>query len=407
MEVLRRLIPAPRILVLAVLVGVLAGGASALFLSLLERATAVRVEHEALLFALPFVGLLVGTLYERHGKSVRAGTNLIVDGLAGDGPRVPLRMAPLVLAGTLLTHLFGGSAGREGTAVQMGGSLADEIACRLRIDASARCHLLAAGVAGGFGSVFGTPLAGAVFTLEFIVIGRLELRYACSALVAAFVGDRTTRALGITHAAYPTLPGLDFSILTLVKLTLVALGIAAASVVFIELTSLVKRELSRLVPKLGHRMFLGGLALVVLARLFGAHEHLGLGLPLLERALDGASTPPRTFAVKLLLTGVTLGSGFLGGEVTPLFVVGATLGSALGAALGLPPATIAAVGMVSLFGASANTPLAVAVMTGELFGAPLVPWVLPVAFLARRLKGRRSIYSAQRHTEAAPAPSNR
>jgi H+/Cl- antiporter ClcA len=396
---------AARSLALAAIVGVVCGAASALFLGLLERATHVRLAHESLVFALPFAGFVIGTLYERYGANVRGGTNLVIDALADGGPQVPPRMAPMVLVGTILTHLFGGSAGREGTAVQMGASLADTLAYRLRLDAEERRELLAAGVAGGFGSVFGTPLAGTVFAMEFVVIGRFQVRLALPALVAASVGDLTTRGLGIVHGAppAPTSPALDG--LTFLNFAWLAVGIALASWAFIELTHAIKHRLTSLVPKLGQRMLVGGLALVVLWRLTGSSDELGLSIPALERALTGESTPPWVFARKLAFTALTLGSGFLGGEVTPLFVIGATMGSALAHPLGLPPALAAAIGMAGLFGASANTPIAVIVMAGELFGFAIVPWAAPVIVLARLLKGRRSIYAAQRTPEPSPDPS--
>ncbi|HEY3254847.1 MAG TPA: chloride channel protein, partial [Polyangiaceae bacterium] len=159
---------------LGALVGVLCGAASALFLELLQRATDYRVGHEPIVYALPVAGLLIGWVYERAGKSIAGGNNLVIDTIHDDGPRLPLRMAPMVLVGTVLTHLFGGSAGREGTAVQMGASLADALLHRLRLTGPLRRQLLAAGVAGGFGSVFGTPIAGSLFGLEFVVLGRIE-----------------------------------------------------------------------------------------------------------------------------------------------------------------------------------------------------------------------------------------
>ena len=150
----------PKWLLLGALVGVISGAASALFLWLLERATSLRLAHEQLVYALPVAGLVIGAVYERFGDSVKAGNSLIIDTIHDDGPELPLRMGPMVLLGTVVTHLFGGSAGREGTAVQLGASLADFAAKRLRVAPATRLQLLAAGAAGGFGSVFGTPLAG-------------------------------------------------------------------------------------------------------------------------------------------------------------------------------------------------------------------------------------------------------
>jgi hypothetical protein len=198
-------------LVLAAVVGLFCGAASALFLWSLELATDFRVAHEAIVYTLPLAGLLIGAIYERFGQPVKAGNDLVIDTIHDSGPELPLRMAPLVLLGTVLTHLFGGSAGREGTAVQIGASLTDWLSHRLRLDMPLRRQLLAAGVAGGFGSVFGTPIAGAVFGLEFVVLGRVEYGALVPALIAATVGDMTTRALGIVHTQYPTLTASGYA----------------------------------------------------------------------------------------------------------------------------------------------------------------------------------------------------
>src|SRR6185369_14065451 len=161
---------------------------------------------------LPLSGLVVGAIYERWGKPIKGGNNLVIDTIHEGSPQIPLRMAPMVLLGTVLTHLFGGSAGREGTAVQMGASLADAIAHRFRAGRELRRAVIAAGIAGGFGSVFGTPIAGLVFGLEVVCIGRIEYGALVPALVAAIVGDQVTRALGIVHTAYPAVGTIPFSL---------------------------------------------------------------------------------------------------------------------------------------------------------------------------------------------------
>jgi H+/Cl- antiporter ClcA len=381
---------------LGVVVGMLCGAASALFLELLERATHYRVGHEGIVYALPVAGLLLGAVYERLGSKIAGGSDLIIDTIHDDGPRLPLRMAPMVLVGTVLTHLFGGSAGREGTAVQMGASLADALLHRLRLTGPLRRQLLAAGVAGGFGSVFGTPIAGALFGLEFVVLGRIEYHALLPALTAAVVGDLTTRALGIEHSLYPSPAALPLSPLVLGKWLVFALALSLATRAFVDLTHFLKQQAAVRIPRLPLRMFLGGLVVIALWKLVGTSDYLGLGVPMILRSFSDPTLPPYVFALKILFTAVTLGAGFLGGEVTPLFFVGASLGNVLARALGLPLELGAGVGLAAVFAAAANTPLALSVMAVELLGGALFPHAAIVCVLCYLLTGQRGIYRAQR-----------
>jgi H+/Cl- antiporter ClcA len=391
-----RLVALGQWILLGALVGIVCGAASALFLWLLERATAFRVGHEIIVYTLPLAGLVIGAIYQRFGQSIKAGNNLVIDTIHDDGPEIPVRMAPMVLVGTVLTHVFGGSAGREGTAVQMGASLTDWMSHRLRLGPAVRRQLLAAGVAGGFGSVFGTPIAGMIFGLEFVVLGSIEYDAIVPALVASVIGDMTTRALGIVHTQYPAAPHVPLTPLLLLKWLAFAVAAALVTAAFIELTHAIKRRGEKHVPRLPLRMFLGGVAVVALWKLSGTSDYLGLGVPTIVRSFTDPGLPVYAFALKLLFTAITLGAGFLGGEVTPLFFVGAALGNVLARWLGIPLALGAGVGMAAVFAASANTPLALSIMAVELLGASVFPHVVVVCVLAYLLSGHRSIYPAQR-----------
>lgn len=381
---------------LSVLVGIFAGAASAAFLKALELATEVRLHHEVLVYALPLAGVAVGLVYETWGAKVRKGNNLVIDSIHEDSEQIPLRMAPMVLVGTVLTHLFGGSAGREGTAVQMGASLAEAIAHRFRVAKDTRRKLLAAGMAGGFGSVFGTPIAGTLFGLEVVTIGRMEYEALIPAAIASFVGDFVTRSLGVVHTNYPVVASVPLSPSIVGKLCVMGAAMAGTTIVFVDGMHHGKAWLERRVRRLPVRMFLGGVAIVVLWKVVGTSDYLGLGVPTIVRAFSDPQLPVFAFALKLIFTVITLGAGFLGGEVTPLFFVGATLGSVLARLLGLPIALGAGVGIAAVFGAAANTPVALAVMATELLGSGIFPHAFIVCLVAYLLSGHRSIYPSQR-----------
>ncbi|MGE3538869.1 MAG: chloride channel protein [Candidatus Tectimicrobiota bacterium] len=380
------------------LVGLLSGCASGLFLWLLDLVTTWRTGHPGIVYTLPLAGLVIGSIYARWGLKIVGGNNLIIDTVHEDSPEIPLRMAPMVLLGTVLTHLFGGSAGREGTAVQMGASLADYVAHRLRLTPEGRRELLAAGIAGGFGSVFGTPIAGTLFGLEVVVIGHLRYDALLPALVAALVGDLVTRGLGIVHTAYPAPAALPLTPLLLGTWVLFGLAVGLVAMAFVELTERLKAWLTRCCPVLPWRMLCGGLLLLGLWWSCGTDAYLGLGIPTMLQAFHDPQLPLTAFLWKLVFTAVTLGAGFLGGEVTPLFFIGAALGNGLGRLLGLPLDLAAGVGLAAAFAAAANTPLALSVMAVELLGAQVLPHVVIVAVVAYLCTGHRGIYPAQRLT---------
>ncbi|AJY74486.1 voltage-gated chloride channel family protein [Paenibacillus beijingensis] len=382
-------------IVLGGAVGLLAGSASALFLAGLDWATGARVNHPWLLYLLPIAGAAVSWLYAKFGGNSGKGNNLILEQIHDGGETIPLRMAPFTLAGTIATHLFGGSAGREGTAVQMGGALSDGLARLIRADAYDRRLLLMCGVSGGFGAVFGTPLAGAVFGLEVAAIGILRYEALIPCLSAGLIGDWTTRAWGIGHSAYSigAVPALSAAVIAKVAAASILFGLTSR--LFSELTHALKRAYAAAVPNPALRGFAGGVLIIGLVALLGTRDYIGLSLPLLEEAFRQAADP-LAFLWKTIATSLTLGAGFQGGEVTPLFVIGATLGSALAPLLQLSVPFMAALGLIGVFCGAANTPIACFILGLELFGAEGAIPLFIVCSVSYLFSGHSGIYTSQR-----------
>ncbi len=386
-----------RWLLLAGLVGVLTGAASALFLALLDLATQTRLANGWLLFLLPIGGFIVGYVYWRYGGLAVGGTGHVIDQAHTLSSRVPARMAALVLFGTVMTHLFGGSAGREGTAVQMGASLADSARRLLKItDPQDRRWLIQAGISAGFSAIFGTPIAGIVFGLEVLNVGRVRYDALIPCLISAVVGDLTARALGAHHAHYPqtALTGLDGGLVLKVALAGAIFGLCAWA--FISLMHAIKHAAARFIAWPPLRPVVGGLIVIALAVLLNTSDYLGLSLPLIQQSVGGEGVPVTAFALKLIFTAVTLGTGFMGGEVTPLFVIGSTLGYTLGTALGVDPLWLASIGFVAVFAGASNTPLACALMGIELFGGGAALYLVIGCVMAYVFSGHRGIYMTQR-----------
>lgn len=377
-------------------VGILTGTASALFLKSLDAVTNLRLEHSWLLFLLPAGGALVSYLYWKFGKNSSKGNNLILEQINDGQETIPLRMAPLVLFGTLVTHLFGGSAGREGTAVQMGGSLAEWFGKLLRVGPVDRKILLICGISGGFGSIFGTPLAGTVFGLEVLAIGLISHEALIPAFVASFVGNLVTSSFwGVSHLHYSIgeVPSLDW--LVVLKVVFASILFGLTSILFSELTHFLKKWYTRLFKNPMLKSAVGGFIIIGLVYMIGSRDYLGLGIPLIQSSFT-ENVSPFAFLFKLIFTSLTLGAGFQGGEVTPLFAIGATLGNALSGFLHLYAPFLAGLGFIAVFSGATNTPIACFLMGIELFGSEAAIYLFIASIVSYLFSGHTGIYTSQR-----------
>jgi H+/Cl- antiporter ClcA len=439
--------------VIAAPVAAIVGSAVALLLWSLDLVTHQRFVWPWLLFFLPLAGASISALYSILGAQSEGGNNLLMDAIYGfeddeendedeareddhesvidedvavaaqnavekakdesgtsdSGVVVPRRMAPLILIATIVTHLCGGSVGREGTALQMGGSIAATCGEIFHLSRADMRMLLMAGIAAGFGAVFGTPLAGAVFALEVLVVGRVRYDALIPCLFAAAVGAWTCSAWGIDHwhrtieisgiVTDKTL--FDWALAMKVAVAGVTFGLV--SVLFAELTHSIDHFFKRKIARPLWRPVIGGVLVIALTYLLGTRDYLGLGIythepngvtVLTAFSPDGAGD--WSWWWKLFFTALTLGSGFKGGEVTPMFFIGATLGNVLAHIMGAPVELFAALGFVAVFAGAINTPLAGALMGIELFGSEGAIYFAIACFIAYASSGHSGIYLSQR-----------
>lgn len=379
----------------ALLVGVLAGSAAALLLVSLDFVTNIRESNVWLIGFLPLAGLGIGLMYHYLGSSVVKGNNQILEQIQSPTQTIPFRMAPLIFIGTVLTHLFGGSAGREGTAVQMGAAISDQFAKWFRLSSNDKRILLVIGISAGFAGVFGTPLAGAIFALEVVVIGRMRYEAILPAFLAAAIAHFTCHAWGVAHTVYsiPFVP--ELTPVSLVSAITAGIIFGMVAMLFSKTGHWWTGLFSRFIPYPPLRPFAGGMIIAMAVWMLGTTKYIGLGVPTIQASFD-TEMQGYDFLLKLLFTTFTIGAGFKGGEVTPLFFIGATLGNVLVWFLPLPMPLLAGMGFVAVFAGATNTPLACTMMGIELFGAESGLYIGIACVVAYFFSGHTGIYAAQK-----------
>lgn len=373
----------------------LIGSVTAFFLTGLTWVSKQQSAYSWLFYLLPFGGALISFFYKKMGKNAIQGNNLVIEQANGADEHIPLRLVPLTLFGTLMTHLLGGSAGREGTAVQMGGSIAEHVGQLLHLNKASRKIVIICGISGGFSAVFGTPLAGTVFGLEVLALGLIRHEALLPSFFSAYFSNLVVKGYGVSHIKYTMAlaPAESFSLFF--KLLVAGALFGLTGLIFSRSIVVIKKWYTKWMPEPVIRTFIGGTVVVLLALIINNRSYLGLSLPLLDQAFSGEAHP-FDFLGKLVFTVFTLGSGYQGGEVTPLFVIGATLGSSLASLLYLPVGFLAGLGFIGVFTGATNTPIACFIMGIELFGSENAIYLFLICVISYICSGNSGIYSAQK-----------
>lgn len=380
---------------LSLAVAVLAGIASSVFLYLLEWATQTRNAHPSLLYGLPFAGFAVAWVYLKWGHAIDGGNNLLIDEIHHPKNKIQFRMVPMILLSTVVSHLFGASVGREGTAVQMGGALADQVSGIFKLQAEDRTILLLAGVSAGFASVFGTPLAGAIFALEFVAFGLIRYNAIFPCIAAAILADQFGLFFGVHHTHYSISTFPQISAWTLLAMIITGALFGLTGKCFAICTHALSGFMKKQFAYAPLRPLMGGFVVAAIALFLNADQYIGLGMPTIVNSFQ-QPLPAYDFVAKMMLTIASIGSGFKGGEVTPLFYIGATLGNALAPVFDMPFAFLAGIGFVAVFAGASNTPIASFVMAIELFGAEIGVFAAVACCVSYLFSGQISIYKSQK-----------
>lgn len=377
-----------------VLVGLTAGFVASVFGILLGQITAYRMVHPRLILGLPFAGLAIVFLYYHVGEQGDRGTNLVLRSVR-EGGAVPWYVALRIFLATAVTHLFGGSAGREGAALQLGSSISSTLAKLLRREKKNPTITVMCGMSAAFAALFGTPMAAAIFSMEVVNVGEMYYSALVPCSFAALVGSMTARGMGVESEIFHMLFVPELTAVTFIKILVLAAGCALVSILFCIVLHAAHTFFHRPFWNKYASVFTAGILIVLLTVLVGSTDYMGTGMNVISRAIDG-SVRPEAFLLKIVFTALTLGSCYKGGEIVPSFFVGATFGCFAGQILGLSPSLCAGVGMVSVFCGVTNCPLSSLLIAAELFGFEGIYYFLIGVVVSYMLSGYYTLYSSQK-----------
>ena len=380
-------------LLISSVTGLAAGGVGILFSKGLELANGFRNEHPEIILGLPVAGIIIVSIY-KLAKFNDKGTNLVLSAERGNDS-VPFRMAPLIFVSTLLTHLTGGSAGREGAALQLGGSVASLLGKCFRLNDSDKRIIIMCGMSAGFAAVFGTPLAAAVFALEVAIVGSMQYAAFLPCMISSLIASSFAKFAGCHAEHFDISQSVDFSIRSALMIALLGILCAFVGMFFAGSLHLSHKWLEKLLPNPYIRIVAGSAVIILLTIVLKTSTYSGAGTNLIEASFEG-NAPKLAFLLKIIFTAITLGVGFMGGEIVPTLCIGATFGCLFGTVIDFPPALCAAIGMVSVFCAVTNCPLASLVLGFELFGFENMEFLFIGIALSFALSGTGGLYNGQK-----------
>ena len=374
--------------------GVLIGLLAIAFHYGIQIATQMRLTHPHLLLLLPVAGVIIVLLYRACGMEQDRGTNLVLVAVRQAHP-MRLRTAPLIFISTVLTHLVGGSAGREGAALQLGGSMAETAGRLLKLDEKDRRMLTMCGMSAAFSALFGTPLTAAVFSMEVVSVGVMYYAAIVPCLLSSLTALELAKLLGVHGEQYAVSGIPALSSLSIVQSAALGIGCALLSVLFCKAVHTAPRLYDRVAKTPVFKALLGGILLLVLTFLVGSQDYNGAGSHVIELALTGDARP-EAFLLKILFTAVTLGAGFRGGEIVPVLFTGATFGCVAGPLVGLSPSVGGALGMAGVFCGATNCPISSILLAYELFGGQSLPLFALCCGVSYMMSGYSGLYSEQK-----------
>jgi H+/Cl- antiporter ClcA len=379
---------------IACIIGLIGGCIGTLFHISVEWATAFRLQHDWIILFLPIGGVVIATLYKLCKVATSTGTNQVIHSIRSD-ETVPVVIAPLIFVGTVITHLLGGSAGREGAALQLGGSIASGVGKLMHLDEKDMHLIILCGMSAVFSALFGTPLTATFFAMEVISVGVIYYSSFVPCIVSSIVAFSISLLFGVepVHFILKNVP--EFSFIIIIKVVGLALVCAGLSIVFCMTMHKTQKFMTKSVKNEFVRIALGGFVIVALTYLLHSRDYNGAGMNIISDAING-NARPEAFALKIIFTAITIGVGFKGGEIVPTFFIGATFGCVVGSLFGLNPGFGAAIGLVALFCSVVNTPIASIILSIELFGTEGLLLFAIACGVSYMLSGYYGLYSSQK-----------